>query len=170
MTEKCIADPNRDCVGAERANDVLKTLLSFEAEVKSETKSLKESSERQGKRIGELEAKEQVKKVEFEHFRQEISEMQTDIKDFQKESKNSINELRAEHKESMAELKKGNKEILDAVTPLKHKVESLEHLEEDVEEIKEKPGRKWENVTEKIIGLVIAAVVGFILAKIGLGG
>ena len=32
----------------------------------------------------------------------------------------------------------------------------------------EKPGKRWDGLVEKVIGLVVAAVVGFVLAKIGI--
>lgn len=39
----------------------------------------------------------------------------------------------------------------------------------DVDELKAKPAKKWETVTADIIKIVVAAVLGFLLAKIGLG-
>ena len=50
-----------------------------------------------------------------------------------------------------------------------------ENVENDVKEIKNdvkkltsKPGQRWEKVVETIITIVVSALVGFILAKIGL--
>ena len=50
-----------------------------------------------------------------------------------------------------------------------------ENVENDVKEIKSdvktltnKPAQRWDNMMDKIIMLVVAAVVGFILARIGL--
>lgn len=52
-----------------------------------------------------------------------------------------------------------------------------ENVETDVKEIKSevkkltsKPGQRWEKVVETIITIVVGAIVGFILAKIGLKG
>lgn len=50
------------------------------------------------------------------------------------------------------------KEIQSDVSALGKKVETLER----------KPGEQWESVVQNIIRLVVAAVVGFILAKVGL--
>lgn len=47
-------------------------------------------------------------------------------------------------------------------------MEKLAKLAEDMEEIKAKPAKRWEGVTEQIIGIVVAAIVGFMLARIGL--
>lgn len=50
-----------------------------------------------------------------------------------------------------------------------------ENVENDVKEIKSdvksltsKPAQKWDNMVSQIIGIIVAAVAGFILAKIGL--
>lgn len=50
-----------------------------------------------------------------------------------------------------------------------------ENVEKDVKEIKldvkgltDKPGKRWDSLVEKIILTIAAALVGFILAKIGL--
>lgn len=51
-----------------------------------------------------------------------------------------------------------------------------ENVESDVKEIKkdvksltDKPGQRWEALVTQIIAIVVAAVVGFLLAKVGLG-
>lgn len=50
-----------------------------------------------------------------------------------------------------------------------------ERVEEDVKEIKSdvksltgKPGQRWESLVNQIVTIVVAAIAGFILAKIGL--
>lgn len=50
-----------------------------------------------------------------------------------------------------------------------------ENVENDVKEIKNdvkiltsKPAQRWENMVSQIIGIIVAAIAGFILAKIGL--
>ena len=50
-----------------------------------------------------------------------------------------------------------------------------ERLEEDMKEIKvdvknltSKPGKRWENLVTQIITLLVAAVAGFVFAKIGM--
>ena len=51
-----------------------------------------------------------------------------------------------------------------------------EHVESDVKEIKqdvkaivEKPGKRWDKAGETIFEIVLAAVFGFLLARLGLG-
>lgn len=51
-----------------------------------------------------------------------------------------------------------------------------EHMDTDIKEIKqdvkaivEKPGKRWDKALETIAELLIAALVGFMLARLGLG-
>ena len=46
----------------------------------------------------------------------------------------------------------------------------VKEIKNDVKALAEKPGKKWENITEKIGITIISAVIGYILAQIGLGG
>lgn len=50
-----------------------------------------------------------------------------------------------------------------------------EHIKADVTEIKadvktlaEKPGKRWEAIVEKVVLLIVAGVVGYVLAQIGI--
>ena len=45
---------------------------------------------------------------------------------------------------------------------------SITKLTDDVETLKAEPGKRWKFVVEKTIYFVVAAVVGFVLAKVGL--
>ena len=46
--------------------------------------------------------------------------------------------------------------------------DSVEKLDGKVTALEEKPAKRWDSLINTIIGLLAAAVVGFILAKIGL--
>ena len=73
----------------------------------------------------------------------------------------ALNSLAASVEVMANEQKHQTEAILDIktnVTALSGKVETLE----------QKPGKRWEGAVEKVTMTVIAAVVGFILAKIGL--
>lgn len=57
----------------------------------------------------------------------------------------------------------------------KHQTESTDKLEKNVAElttkvdaIEKEPGARWKGLVEKVIYLIVAAVIGFLLAKIGL--
>ncbi len=60
---------------------------------------------------------------------------------------------------SMAVMAEKQDETTHIVTALDDKVTALES----------KPGKRWESIVEKAIGLFVAAVVGYLLARIGLG-
>ena len=49
-----------------------------------------------------------------------------------------------------------------------HIMEKLDQLAGDVKELKAKPGKRWEGIVEKAIGILVAAVLGFMLARLGL--
>ena len=66
----------------------------------------------------------------------------------------SINDLTL----SVKELALGQKNLKEDVTTLRG----------DVDEIKSKPGKKWEEVTGKILWAVLAAAIGVFLGKFGL--
>lgn len=168
MSEKCVLDPERDCLGLRRAEEVAGDLKTLDRRLDDLQANVSNTSTRFGARIGKLEAREEVREEQYKHVREKLEGITRDMEDFQRENKNSVAELRKEHKESMEELRKGNKEILDAVVPLKHKVDSLTHLEEDVEELKEKPGKTWESIKTQVLAWTVAAVMALIAAAIGI--
>lgn len=45
---------------------------------------------------------------------------------------------------------------------------SVDKLSEKVEALEQEPGKRWKFVVEKAIYIVVAAVVGFLLARVGL--
>lgn len=45
---------------------------------------------------------------------------------------------------------------------------SISTLTGEVEEMKDKPGKRWEGLVDKIIWAFCAALIGFVLARIGL--
>ena len=47
--------------------------------------------------------------------------------------------------------------------------EKVDGLCTDVKELKAEPGKRWKGVVEKVVYIVVAAVVGYILAGLGLG-
>lgn len=42
-------------------------------------------------------------------------------------------------------------------------------IKSDVKSLKQKPGQRWDSLMDKIIWAIAAAVIGFVLAKLGLG-
>ena len=41
-------------------------------------------------------------------------------------------------------------------------------LTTEVEELRDKPGKRWDNLVDKIIWAIVAALLGYVLAQIGL--
>lgn len=94
-----------------------------------------------------------------------------------------------EHEKRLTEVEdraKSNSHRLDEIEKRQDDLEELtstvkvlavreENVENDVKEIKSdvksltnKSGQRWDSLVEKIIFTVVAAIVGFVLAKIGL--
>lgn len=46
--------------------------------------------------------------------------------------------------------------------------DDVSEIKNDVKEMKDKPGKRWDGLVDKIILTIAAAVVGFLLAKFGL--
>lgn len=44
----------------------------------------------------------------------------------------------------------------------------VSELQDDVEVIKQKPAKKWEDISSKVIWALLAAVIGLVLGKFGL--
>ena len=63
-------------------------------------------------------------------------------------------------------------ELVGTVKVLAVREESVENdvkeIKADVKLLTEKPGKKYDNLVDKILYLIVAAVIGFLLAKLGL--
>lgn len=96
--------------------------------------------------------------------------------DLQHEERLSKVEERAKsNSHRIEEVEKRQDDLGELVGTVKALAVREENVENDVKEIKSdvktltsKPGKRWDNLTDKIIITIAAAVVGFILAKIGL--
>ena len=73
------------------------------------------------------------------------------------------------------ELEKRQDNLDELVGTVKVLAVREESVENDVKEIKadvklltEKPAKKYDNLVDKIVYLIVAAVIGFLLAKLGL--
>lgn len=139
MSDKCLINPDRDCYGLIKATEVEKRLIALQ-------ERNTESHDRFFNRLEMLEKKDSVQEVQFENMLEKLGGLSDDIND----------------------LKADSKEIVSQLPPLTHGLEKVDDLSKDVEELKSKPAKKWESAVEKIIGIVIAAVVGYILANVGL--
>ena len=168
MGEKCILDPERDCLGLQKAKEVEGDVKALDQRLSDFRQSVTDTNSRFGGRLGKLEAREEVRDEQYKHIQEKMNDLARDVADFQREQKGSIAELRQEHKASMEELKKGNKEILDLVAPLRQKADNVEKLEKDVEELKGKSGKTWEEIKSKSIGWIVTLILTIFAAALGL--
>lgn len=74
----------------------------------------------------------------------------------------------------LAEVEKRQDNLDDLVSTVKVLAVREENVENDVKEIKSdvksltgKPAKKWDNLVNQVISILVAGVVGFILAKFG---
>lgn len=86
-----------------------------------------------------------------------------------------VEDLSKEHTHRLDDLEKRQDNLDELVSTVKVLAVREENVESDVKEIKKdvkelsgKPGKRWDALVSQIITLVVAAVVGFLLAKIGL--
>jgi len=63
--------------------------------------------------------------------------------------------------------------LATSVAVMAEKVETtgdkVDSLCVDVQEIKQKPAKRWETVTAQVVSILVAAVLGYIIARLGLG-
>lgn len=96
----------------------------------------------------------------------------------EKEFEHRVTEVEARSKSNQRRIEKVEErqdEISDLVSSVKVLAEREQNVENDVKEIKSdvknltnKPAKKWDNLVEKVLWAVIAAVITFVLAQIGL--
>lgn len=75
----------------------------------------------------------------------------------------------------IAEVEEQQKDLNELVSSVKVLALREENVEKDVKEIKSdvktlanKPAQRWDSMVEKVLVTIVAAVVGFVLAKLGM--
>lgn len=96
----------------------------------------------------------------------------------EKDVEHRLTEVESRSKSNQHRLDKVEKrqdEFGELITSVKVLAEREQNVENDVKEIKDdvksltnKPSKRWEGIVDKVIFTVVAAVIAFILAKIGL--
>ena len=94
---------------------------------------------------------------------EEIAREHQLIFDLAKSNKRRIDNLEEEQKE----LRSLTQAVSQMVVEQKNMRDDLVEMKDDVKQIKEKPARRWDFVAEKILGLITAAIVAWMLAQIG---
>lgn len=63
-------------------------------------------------------------------------------------------------------------ELVGTVRVLAEREETVEsdvkEIKKDVKDLTNKPAKRWDNLTNQLISIIVAAVAGFLLAKFGL--
>ena len=87
----------------------------------------------------------------------------------------AVEERAKSNSHRIEDLEKRQDNLDDLVSTVKVLADREERVEGDVKEIKtdvkalnEKPAKKWDGLVDKIILTIAAAVIGFLLSKIGL--
>ena len=95
---------------------------------------------------------------------EEIAREHQMIFDLAKSNKRRIDNLEEEQKE----LRNLTQAVTQMVTEQKNMRDDLAEMKSDVKQIKEKPGRRWDSMAERVLNLITAAVVAWMLGQIGL--
>ena len=132
--------------------DVRDDVLALKTEFADFRRQNTKTHENFGERLGDLEAENKIRKVEVSNVQKDVASIGDDLKEIKAEAKDMSRQFPviAEQVKSIHE----NSKAMDA----------------DVDELREKPGKRWESVVGQIIGLVVAALVGLLLARMGLNG
>ena len=84
-------------------------------------------------------------------------------------------DLSVRNQARIEKLEKGQEEFRDLVAAVNGMVveqknirNDLTEMKSDVKQIKEKPAKRWDSAIDKILTLIISAVVLYILAQLGL--
>lgn len=87
-----------------------------------------------------------------------------------------VEQLAKSNEYRINEIEKRQDNLDELVSTVKVLAVREENVESDVKEIKSdvksltsKPGQRWDSLVEKVLMMLVAAVVGFILAQVGLG-
>ena len=98
----------------------------------------------------------------------DMTRMEQQVKDLQKQNGEDHREIR----DRLAQLEKEDavqlvqyRTILDKLDGLTHKHDCLNAK---LEALEAKPGKRWEGIVEKAVWALCAAVIAFLLGKIGL--
>lgn len=97
----------------------------------------------------------------------EIKELSTRLAAAEEQHRTLFNRLDRQEKmvDTVHKLALSVSELANKLGTVQDKVDGLC---EDVEEIKEKPGKRWDGLVEKIIFTVAGALITFMLAKMGI--
>jgi len=95
---------------------------------------------------------------------EEIAREHQMILDLAKSNKKRLDNMEEEQRE----LRNLTKAVASMVTEQKNMRDDLSEMKDDLKQIKEKPAKRWDTMADKVLTLIIAAIVTYLLAQIGL--
>lgn len=137
--EKCILDPNRDCVGLIKAKELEEDLKALEKRNGEDHKEFRET-------IREIREMTITQSASFQTIIRDSGEIKSDLKGLI---------------ERLAEIK-------PRVEHAGKLEDELKAIENRVDEIEKKPGKTWEDIKSKALGWLVALVLAIIAAALGL--
>lgn len=137
--EKCILDPNRDCIGLIKARELEEDLKALEKRNGEDHKEFREA-------IREIREMTITQNANFQTIIRDSGEIKNDLKGLI---------------ERLAEIKP-RVEHADKLE------DELKAVENRVDEIEKKPGKTWEDIKAKALGWTVALVLAIIAAALGL--
>lgn len=100
-------------------------------------------------------------------FERELKELSTRLAAAEEQHKTLFNRLDRQEKmvDTVHKLALSVSELASKQGAMRDK---LDGLCSDVEEIKEKPGKRWDGLIDKVIFTIVGAAVAYMLAKLGI--
>lgn len=96
---------------------------------------------------------------------EDLSTLATTVEQRSKSNSHRIDQLEKQQ-ENLEKLISAVAVIADKQTRLEADVGDIK---KDIKTLTEKPGKRWENLIDKIVSILVAALMGYALARIGLG-
>lgn len=113
--------------------------------------------------------------AEAEILKQHIENVEKQMKEDRKERKREAKSNKKDHKEFYRRMESSERNQAITQNQLAQILCDTQEIKatqttqnQVIAELKEKPAKNWEKRVEQVVGLVIAAVVALVLAKIGL--
>lgn len=109
---------------------------------------------------------EYISRQEHEEFAKRMDEANARICDEDKRQNERLKKV----EESVAKINEVVASIKELTLQMKTMTDTLVDQGKSIKELEQKPSKRWETLVSDVIKLIVAAVMGFALAKIGLGG
>lgn len=154
MDEKCLIDPQRDCYGLLKASEVEKRLAFIEERQAAVNLQMQE-------RLTNVEKHDGIQEEQYKHLLQQLMDVGNRNADSFKRSFDRLEDLEKQRIRQDEQYKA----IQDTLESLSSK---LDLLSGRVGTIEMKPAKRWEGIVGQVITILVAALVGLLLGRLGL--